>query len=501
VIAAEPWLHRVTALVEALDAPLVVVWGPPGTGKRALLAGLLERGAAAWTATSLSIQRQTLVAAEPVEQLDTLRGVGPAVTVVTVSDRRPTEADLALIGPTVLALRPEELRHTFADEAVAVWRATHGWHRLVRLIAADPTISRDPEHPALESFVRDQVLPWLGDDLAGLAAELALADGWVRDEVGRYEPLVADLGLVLRTRRGVALPPVLVPPLRRLAEQRFGAAGCRARARRLELWQKGTAAARPLARLEPPPRHCRFMLQLLGEPSLRRFDRSDQRWKDVAIGAPSAWLILARLALERQRRVQLTELEDAITEGEEQRTPALHPILSRIRSRLGEPDAILRDGAGYRLGPSPEDWWIDYEALESNARAVEPHEHPEAAEDRLEAARLLGAGVVLAGIERRWLRRPRLLAREHRTEALLRLAELRRHLGDSHRALDVYRELIEEDPTNEGAVVGCMQLMAGRGRRDAVHRLYADLCTVFEDELGVLPSPETTAEYHRLLGR
>ncbi len=501
MILLEPWLRRVTALVEALDAPLLVVWGPPGSGKRALLSGLLERGAAAWTPTSLSIPRRTMVAVDPPERLDALRGVGPAVTVVTLSDRRPVEVGLTLIGPTLLALRPEELQGEFGGDAVAVWRATHGWYRLVRLVAADATVLGDPEHPAVDSFVRDQLVPWVGDDMAGLAAELSLADGWVRDEIGRFEPLVADLGLVLRTRRGVALPPLLVAPLRRLAEQRFGSAGCRARGRRLELWQQGTAAARPLARVEVPERQCRFMLQMLGEPKLRRFDSSGERWEDVLIGAPSAWLILARLALERRRKVQLTELEDAVTEGEEHRTPALHPILSRIRARLGEPDAIVRDGTGYRLGPSPEDWWIDYEELEAGARAIDPDEHPQSAEERLEAARLLGAGVVLAGIERRWLRRPRLNARELRTEALLRLAKLRRHLGDSDRALDLYRELIEEEPTNEGAVVECMQLMAGRGRRDVVHRLYADLCTAFEDELGVLPSPETTAEYHRLLGR
>lgn len=497
----EPWLRRVAALVEALDAPLVVVWGPPGTGKRALLAGLLERGAAVWTPTSLSIPRRAMLAAEASDGIEALRGAGPAVTVVTVSDRRPVEAGLALIAPTLLALRPEELQGTFGGNAVAVWRATHGWYRLVRLIAADATVLTDPEHPALESMVGDQLAPWLGDERLGLAAELSLADGWLNDEVGRYDPLVRDLGLVLRSRRGVALPPLLVPSFRRLAEQRFGAAGCRARARRLELWQKGTAAARRLARVEPPSRQCRFMLQLLGEPSLRRFDHARERWEDVAIGAPSAWLVLARLALERRRRVALTELEDAVSEGEDRRTPALHPILSRIRARLGDPDVIVREGSGYRLGPNDDDWWIDYEELEKNARAVEPEEHPESAQERLEGARLLGGGVVLAGIERRWLRRPRLLARELRTEAMLRLAELRRHLGDSDRALDVYRELINEEPTNEGAVVGCMQLMAGRGRRDVVHRLYADLCTVFEDELGVLPSAETTAEYHRLLGR
>src|SRR5690606_13532496 len=107
------------------------------------------------------------------------------------------------------------------------------------------------------------------------------------------------------------------------------------------------------------------------------------------------------------RPVSLLDLEEALLDGEEGEAPALHPILSRIRGWLGDPASIQRQGSGYVLGPTAADWWVDFEELDHTTKAVEPDEEPRAAELRLQQARVLGKGLFLEGIERRWLRRPR----------------------------------------------------------------------------------------------
>ena len=83
---------------------------------------------------------------------------------------------------------------------------------------------------------------------------------------------------------------------------------------------------------------------------------------------------------------------------------------------------------------------------------------------------------------------------------LRELGDLYQRLGRVEEAVDAYRSVLVEDPLQERVHVALMQLYAGQGRRDMVRRQYDRLCAMLLDELGVEPMPETTREYHRLMG-
>ena len=61
------------------------------------------------------------------------------------------------------------------------------------------------------------------------------------------------------------------------------------------------------------------------------------------------------------------------------------------------------------------------------------------------------------------------------------------------------RRLLELDPYREDAVCVLMEEAAERRHYTRVSELYASMCTVLANELGVEPGPETRARYHSLM--
>lgn len=426
---------------------------------------------------------------------------------MTVAAERPDHPAVDAIGPVELAFDEHEVAELgiaeTREQAATLVRTTHGVRRLV-LLARDEEIAPEQlgSHPEVVALA-DAWLSEVGDWSEQLL-ELALAEGpalagRIPAHAERWRPLAEQLGVASWRRGVVELVPAFRDRWQHVAQERFGPARCEAIRRSWLRLAHGVAAVVSVAPVRVESWPCRFSLELLGSPRLVRW-REEVGWESLSIGAPAAWLVLARLALAGGRAVAIEELVEAVRDGEESRAPEIHPILSRLRGQLGDPGAILRADGGYRLGPQAQDWWIDLRELERASVAVAAQEPADAALVRLEGVRLLGDGNVLEGIERRWLVGPRRRARERRLEARLRLAELLERCGRAEAALDVLTELIELDATNERAFADLMRVYGGMGRRDAVHRCYADLCTVLADELGVVPSPATTAQYHQLLG-
>jgi DNA-binding SARP family transcriptional activator len=80
------------------------------------------------------------------------------------------------------------------------------------------------------------------------------------------------------------------------------------------------------------------------------------------------------------------------------------------------------------------------------------------------------------------------------------LGDLYVKLGRLGEAMDAYRAVLVEDPLQERIHVAVMRLYAEQGRRDLVRRQYDKLCSMLLEELGVEPLPQTTREYHQLMG-
>jgi len=124
----------------------------------------------------------------------------------------------------------------------------------------------------------------------------------------------------------------------------------------------------------------------------------------------------------------------------------------------------------------------------------------QAAADLWRGAWSLYRGPFLQGHYEAWVTARREIYQKVYLEMLRELGDLYQRLERAEEAVDAYRSVLVEDPLQEKVHVCLMQLYASQGRRDMVRRQYDRLCTMLLDELGVEPLPQTTREYHRLMG-
>ena len=111
--------------------------------------------------------------------------------------------------------------------------------------------------------------------------------------------------------------------------------------------------------------------------------------------------LLARLAVDAGRPVAATSLADAIWDGDPPRdeTHALQSLVSRLRRALGDGEAILPSGDGYRLQVDPQD--VDagrFERLAGEGRAHLRDGDPGRARQVLAEALSLWRDVPLTGL-------------------------------------------------------------------------------------------------------
>jgi DNA-binding SARP family transcriptional activator len=217
----------------------------------------------------------------------------------------------------------------------------------------------------------------------------------------------------------------------------------------------------------------------------------------------------AFLATSPGHRATREELVEAVW-GEEDTSSVrrnFHPTLSHLRRTLteGRPGMaaplLFRDGV-YRLNPAIQ-WRIDvgeFETLSERGQVRVEAADPAGAIELWQAAWRLYTGPLLEGFYEPWAehRREACLARHH--DLLRRLGDALAESGDPLRALDAYRALLAIDPLQERVHLAVMRLYGRQARRDLVRRQYDRLASLLREELGVEPLPETTAEYHRLMG-
>ncbi|MEJ2860162.1 ATP-binding protein [Actinomycetospora flava] len=223
----------------------------------------------------------------------------------------------------------------------------------------------------------------------------------------------------------------------------------------------------------------------------------------VRLGSPKERRLLALLAARRPAVLTGDQLAAELWNGDAPRHPAagVATLVSRLRSRL-EPDVLLGDRGGYRLG-GPPDVVVD---LDDAARLLDESDRRLAAAPGLAASAaaralaLLGTGEPLPEeADEPWVA----AARDEWRELLRRArhADARAALGtgDADRSRRAAADAVAADRFDETAHRLLMRAhrLAGEPSRavDLYHRLRAALA----DELGVEPAPQTRDDYLALL--
>jgi DNA-binding SARP family transcriptional activator len=213
-------------------------------------------------------------------------------------------------------------------------------------------------------------------------------------------------------------------------------------------------------------------------------------------------LAFAYLVLHRHRQVDRDELAEALWPGRDPATAeaGLNPLLSKLRRTLGA-DAI--DGRSLLRLRLP-DAWVDFEA------ALEAIHRAESSVAQREWARAWGPAQVALFVAERgflpaedfpWVDEIRDMLADIRLRALecYSAAELGLAGPELAGAVRAARQLVHLVPLRESGYRHLMDALAAQGNCAEALAVYARLCATLRDQLGISPSPETTAVYARLL--
>jgi DNA-binding SARP family transcriptional activator len=552
-----PHLARLLRRLRALDAPLIEVWGWPGSGRSALLGAILAAegaGAAGVALGELAHEgelRHALAAARgagarwfvasvcPEDRVaHAARWLLPGERLIFATDRRvrpPAGLACSVLSPQELLLDLQEtatlwylLTGTAPEPAASLRAATDGWYRPLRL-ALEATgggglAGAGPEAlleiPAVRSFLRHEVIEALApkerETLLAVPPEPA---AWT--EPAPLRELVDALGLWVEGPEGDRPPRLLAAYLERAARRRRSTLAVRTTRGRAATADPSAeppdgAADEPVEgaedrRRRPPDAECGerpvYRLGLLGEPFVRQQAAGGSR--DLGWRLRRSFQILAFLASSPGLQAGREDLIEAVWPREGERTidRNFHPTLSHLRralegDRRGDvPPPLLFRGGVYRLNPEIA-WEVDLlefrERLERGRTAAESGE-PASAAPEWEGAWKLYRGPFLQGYYDAWVNERRESCQRLYLDLLRDLGDLYVRLARVADAMDAYRAVLIEDPLQERIHVAVMRLYAGQGRRELVRRQYDRLCALLLDELGISPLGDTTEEYHRLM--
>jgi len=232
-----------------------------------------------------------------------------------------------------------------------------------------------------------------------------------------------------------------------------------------------------------------------------RLDGPSGSFGDAELPGPQGRLAFTALVVER-RAVPREHLAALVWNDEppEAWSSALTSILSKVRhlvtrAGLDGRSVVLSSGGscGVRL---PAGCWVDLEDAERRTdRAQGALRHGDAATAAREAT--VASAVLrrpfLPGLAADWADTCRARLDEMLLRCLVTLAQARSELGDHDLAAVVAAEAIRRDPLRETAHRALVRAELGRGDRGAAARAYQDCVRTLGAELGVPPSPQTTA--------
>lgn len=494
-----PHAERLRSALFRVDAPVIVLWGWPGTGKRRFLRWLQAfeptrcRSLSPTEVASLQSQRQSIVDPEVryllVDSLsveDLLRGcrhLRPQQSLVVQANRwvRVPGLDVGVVGPAEWLLTTDEAEKHWRQLATGgSWRRaysqTFGWLRPLELLAT----AAGAEAPTrLSSFFDKEVL-----DLLPAVEVEALTRSVLVDAEGA-EPGSELAAEKLAQERALGLNELPLPPafLTHLEELSRGAR----RRRRPDA---------PSAVSSTALESIGFGLSFLGPPLLTRFDADGNR-SPVHVSLRRAVHLLAFLSLSDNRSASREEILEVVWEREtdNQVRANFHPTVSWLRRALRLEDGrpvVLHEQGVYRLNPELY-WDLDTDRF---SRALADRE-PQI--ERLESARRLYRGRFLTGLEGTWIEEQREVWQQAYGELLRAQASCQLEAQLWTEAEDSFRRLLQIDPMQEDVYLSIMRIYARRGRRDLVRRQYDRLCQLLLRELGAEPMASTVAGYQDLM--
>lgn len=250
---------------------------------------------------------------------------------------------------------------------------------------------------------------------------------------------------------------------------------------------------------DEPPR-----LELLG--SVRLSTRSGAVHEE-ALGGRQSRVVFVYLTLNRAKPVPSDELAEALWADDPPASwnAALRGIVTRVRRFLAQAGLDERTLTGadgcYRLR-LPEGTWVDVEEAVRAALAAEQRfdQDLDAARASALAALELTEQPLLPGLSGAWLDERRDGLQQARVRALRALARIHLASGDPDRAVRAARDAIALAPVQEENHRMLMRALDANGERGEALRVFEQCRTLLADELGVDPSPGTTALYLELLG-
>jgi len=175
-------------------------------------------------------------------------------------------------------------------------------------------------------------------------------------------------------------------------------------------------------------------------------------------------------------------------------TNQLYTVLGNLRSALRTATGLTtasfidRIGEQYRVDPALVDtdlWRFEAAVLRANASGVDR----EAIAGALEEAETLFAGDPLDGMSYGWAEPVREDIRARAVTAITRLADLHEPT-DPDRTADALEAALRIDPYSETLYQRLLRLLAARGRRDDVRRVWRQACNRL-DEIDLDPDEET----------
>jgi len=238
-----------------------------------------------------------------------------------------------------------------------------------------------------------------------------------------------------------------------------------------------------------------LLLRLLGPCALEADGTA------LAIGGPRSRAVLLRLALADGGMVTADRLVADLwgDDAPESIVGTLHGYVSRLRSALGDPDRLRREGPGYVLDLAPDQ--IDARRFEALADQAETcRDQPEECLAVLDEALALWRGPALVEVaDTEWARPSavrleelRLRASESRIDALLAL-------GRHALAVSEVSALASDHPLRERFTAQLMTALYRCGRQADALRAYERARRVLVEDAGLDPSPELAALANAIL--
>jgi predicted ATPase/DNA-binding SARP family transcriptional activator len=230
---------------------------------------------------------------------------------------------------------------------------------------------------------------------------------------------------------------------------------------------------------------------------IRLFGRLSLHYKGQALSLrvpPRALSLLAYLLLNREQ----AQPRDAVafkfwpdlseTQARTKLRAHLHYLLESAVPNSGAVPWMLADKRTIQWNPAAP---ISLDVADFERLAAFETTHADAV--------ALYTGDLLVDLDDEWLAAPRTHLRETQLAILAALVESERRLGNTQRAIDHNRKVLEIDPWRESAVREHIALTNESGDRAGAMQIYRQFAERLKTDLGVDPMPETITVYELLV--